>query len=430
MSDPRTIQVDYLSRVEGEGALTITFRGSQAHEVQLRIFEPPRFFEGFLRGRDYLEAPDITSRICGICPVAYITSACNAMEAALGIELEEGHRALRRLIYCGEWIESHALHVFMLHAPDFFGYPDAIAMAKDHGELVKRGLRMKKIGNALIERVGGRAVHPVNTRVGGFYRAPTRADLASFVTDLSWGRDAARESLRVLSKLAFPAFERDYEFVSAAQPGLYPIETGRIVSSGGMDIATDEYEQHFEETHVAHSTALHSAIRGRGPYFTGPLARFNLHHDKLSDVAREAAREAGLSAPCRNPFKSLLVRLVELVYAFDEALRLIAEYAPPSRPHVDAPVRAARGTGCCEAPRGLLYQRYTIDDRGAIVDAKIVPPTAQNQKTIEDDLYALAPALAAMSHEDATQRAEQAVRNYDPCISCSTHFLKLTIERL
>lgn len=273
---PKTIEVDYLARVEGEGGLTIRFRGREPEEVKLRIFEPPRFFEALLRGRSQMEVPDITARICGICPIAYMMSACNAIEDALGIEVPEGHHALRRLIYCGEWIESHALHVFMLHAPDFLGYPDALAMAKDHRDLVQRGLRMKKAGNALMTLIGGREIHPINVRVGGFYKVPSRAELRSLVPELQWGRQAARETLAWMSTLTFPEFERDYEFVAMSHPEEYPIARGRICSNKGLDITARDYDEHFTEEQVPHSTALHSRLKARGAYFCGPLARFNL----------------------------------------------------------------------------------------------------------------------------------------------------------
>jgi sulfhydrogenase subunit alpha len=425
----RTIQVDYLARVEGEGRLKIRLQGDRATEVQLAIFEPPRFFEAFLRGRSFREAPDITSRICGICPVAYLMSACHAMEDALGIRVEGPLRALRRLLYCGEWIESHGLHVFMLHAPDFLGYPDALAMARDHREWVQRGLRMKKAGNTIVDLLGGRAVHPVNVRVGGFYRAPTRAELETLLPELRWGREAAAESLEWMARFPFPRLERDYEFVALRHPDEYPLCEGRLVSSAGLDIDVRDYDGHFEESQVPYSNALHSRVRGRGAYLCGPLARFNLNFDRLWPESQARARAAGLGVPCKNPFRALLVRLVEIFQAFSESIRIIEGYVRPAAPFVDAPVRAATGYGGSEAPRGFLYHRYTIDESGTILDARIVPPTSQNQLSIEADLAALAPELAALPLGEATARAEQAVRNHDPCISCATHFLQLAIER-
>ncbi len=425
----KPIKVDYLARVEGEGALTITFKGKKPRKVELRIFEPPRFFEAFLRGRAQTETPDITARICGICPVAYQMSACHAIEDALGVKVDGPLRTLRRLLYCGEWIESHVLHAFMLHAPDFLGYQDALALAKDHPDRVKAGLRMKKAGNAIVNLLGGREIHPINVRLGGFYRLPAKAEFRAMLDELKWSRDAACESTKWMATFPFPDFERDYEFVALRHPDEYPFCEGRLVSNKGLDIAISEYEEHFEEQHVERSNALHSVLHGDVAYHCGPLARFNLNFDRLPAIAQELARDVGLTVPCLNPFKSLLVRMVETVHAIDEAIRIIEAYEPPDRPHVDVPARAGTGSGCTEAPRGILYHRYRVSDEGLIESAKIVPPTSQNQKCIEDDLRQIAEQLADMPHEEATWLAEQTVRNYDPCISCATHFLKLEIKR-
>jgi len=425
----RTIRVGTLARVEGAGALTIRLKGKRATGVELNIFEPPRFFEALLRGRSHMEVPDITSRICGICPVAYQMSSCHAIEDALGIRVEGALRALRRLLYCGEWIESHSLHVFMLHAPDFLGYPDAVAMAKDHPEAVKRGLRIKKTGNAIMTVLGGREIHPVNVRVGGFYRAPTPAELRTLLPEIEWALGAVGESLSWASRFSFPNFERDYEFVALKHGGEYPFTEGRIVSSRGLDVTAREFDAQCVEEQVPYSTALHARLRDRGAYLCGPLARFNLNFDCLSRLARDAAQAAGLERSCRNPFKSILVRLVEVLQALDEAKRIIEGYATPEQPFVAVKPRAATGFGATEAPRGMLFHRYTIDDHGLIADARIVPPTSQNQKTMEEDLLAMATVLAELPLAEATWRAEQAVRNYDPCISCSTHFLDCRIER-
>jgi coenzyme F420-reducing hydrogenase alpha subunit len=425
----KTIKVDYLARVEGEGSLLIKLKGDQVTDVKLKIFEPPRFFEAFLRGRHYSEAPDITARICGICPIAYQMSAVHAMENACGVQVEGPLRALRRLIYCGEWIESHTLHVYMLHAPDFLGYADAIRMAKDYPDDVRRGLRLKKIGNEIVRLVGGREIHPINVRVGGFYRVPTRHELAPLAEQLKWARDAALETVRWTAQLPFPEFEPDYEFVALRHPDEYPFNEGRLVSNRGLDIAIEDYEKHFVEEHVGHSNALHSVLKERGIYKVGPLARYSLNFDKLSPMAQEAAREAGLGPICRNPFRSIIVRSVETLYACDEALRIIDGYEMPDLPAITIEPRAATGYGCTEAPRGILYHRYRMDEQGTILDAKIIPPTSQNQKMIEQDLWQLVPNLLGLSDEKMTWQCEQAIRNYDPCISCATHFLKLRMER-
>ena len=374
--------------------------------------------------------PDITARICGICPVAYQTSSVRAMEDACGIAIDDGPiRALRRLLYCGEWLESHALHVHMLHAPDFLGYDSAIAMAADHRDVVERGLRIKKAGNTLMEVVGGRAVHPVNVRVGGFYRAPTRAELRPAAELLERAREAALETVRFTASLPFPDVALDHELVALAVDGEYPIDRGRIVSSAGLDIGVGEFDAVFEEEPVKHSNALHARIRERGSYLTGPLARFNLAFDALTPTAREAALEAGVGPVCRNPFQSIVVRAVEILYACEEALRLIGSYEPPDPPAVVVEPRRGAGCGASEAPRGMCWHRYEIDDDGTILDARIVPPTSQNQLAIEQDLRAVVTRHAALDDDALRARCEQAIRNHDPCISCATHFLRLDVDR-
>lgn len=425
----RTLKVDVLARVEGEGALYVKIKENKVTDVQLKIFEPPRFFEAFLRGRAFTEVPDITARICGICPIAYMMSACHAMENALGIKVEGQLRELRRLIYCGEWIESHGLHVFMLHAPDFLGYDDAIRMAKDHRDIVNLGLQLKKVGNEIVSFLGGREIHPINVCVGGFYKVPRKSDFKPLVEKIKWARDASLEALEWLEKLPFPDFEQDYEFVSLRHPEEYPFNEGRLVSNKGLDIAISEFDNHIAEEHVSYTHALHSAIKGRGSYFTGPLARYNLNFDRLPSEVKDAALSAGLGATCRNPFKSIIVRTVEILYALTEAIRIIDHYDQPSQPAVKAPPCEAVGYGCTEAPRGSLYHRYRIDSEGNVLDANIIPPTSQNQKQIEKDLWEFIPLHMNLTDEELTWQCEQAIRNYDPCISCATHFLKLKIER-
>lgn len=420
----RTISVNYLARVEGEGALLVRVKKGKVEEVKLKIFEPPRFFEAFLRGRNYSEVPDLTARICGICPVAYQMASCHAIESAFGARVTGPLRDLRRLLYCGEWIESHALHVFMLHAPDFLGYESAIHMAKDHPAIVEGALALKKIGNELMDVVGGRSVHPINVKVGGFHRAPRAADLSALTDRLKWARDKSVESVKWLGGLNFPDFSRDYELVAMRHPTEYAINEGDLVSTRGLCAGAADYETYFEERHVEHSTALQSRLNGKS-YFVGPLARVALNFDRLPDEARAASTAAGLTPDCRNPFKSIIARAVELVFACDEALRLIAGYQEPDRPAVEVVPRASSGQAFTEAPRGTIFHRYAFAADGTVTDAKIVPPTSQNQRSMEEDLEAFVPPRLHLSDADLRWQCEQAVRNYDPCISCSTHFLKL-----
>ena len=427
MTESRTLRVSALTRVEGEGALNVELRDGALHTVELNIYEPPRFFEAFLRGRAYTEPPDLTARICGICPVAYQTSACNAIEDACGVTLPPELLALRRLLYCGEWIHSHSLHMYMLHAPDFLGVPDVITIARDHREAVERGLALKKAGNRLQEVVGGRAIHPVNVRVGGFYSTPTKADLKPMAEELRRALDHALATVEWVAGFDFPDLTVEHELL-ALTAQRYAMEDGVIARSAGPAFPIAEFSDHVVETHVRHSTALHATLDGR-PHLTGPLARYTLNRDQLSPLAREAATAAGLGQECRNPFRSIVVRAVETVYAVEEALRIIDNYERPARPHVVVEPRPGVGHGWSEAPRGLLYHRYEIDEAGRIAAALIVPPTSQNQAAIEDDLGRV--IMAGIDLDDAalTTMCERAIRNYDPCISCSTHFLTLTVNR-
>ena len=429
-ADSRTVKVEGLARVEGEGSLRVEVRDGTVELVELEIFEPPRFFEAFLQGRRHTEAPDITARICGICPVAYQTSACLAIEDACNVAITDQIAMLRRLLYCGEWIQSHALHIHFLHAPDFFGCEDAVELAGLDLAAVQRGLEIKKVGNLVMEVVGGRAIHPVNVRVGGFYKAPSREEIAALVEPLRRARDAALASVEWVAGFDFPDIEIDYRFVSLRHPEYYAIESGRVASSDGLDLDAEGISELVEEQHVARSNALHARLGGQDMYLTGPLSRYALNSGQLSPIAREAAAAAGLGAVCNNPFRSIIVRAVELVYSCDEALRLVEAYEPPDPPAVAVPGTAGIGYGASEAPRGLLFHRYELDGDGLIRAARIVPPTSQNQLCIEDDLRRVAQANLSLPDEELGWLCEQAVRNFDPCISCATHFLDVTVERL
>jgi len=426
----RTLAATGLARVEGEGSMYVRVGDGLVEEVRLDIYEPPRFFEAFLAGRSFAEPPDITARICGICPVAYQTSACQAIEEACGVTLPGPLADLRRLLYCGEWISSHTLHVYMLHAPDFLGYPGAVELARDHRGIVERGLSLRRVANSIMELLGGRSIHPVNVRVGGFYRVPSAAELAPLAGQLRGALGLALDTVRWVAGFDFPDFRSGHELLALREPGRYPIERGTLVSSAGLEFTAAEFEQHVIEEQVPHSTALHARLAGRdGSYLTGPLARYTLNSQWLPPAASAAAREAGLGPVCRNPFQSIVVRAVEIVCAIEEALALIEAYQPPDQPFVPAVPRAGTGHGVSEAPRGVLYHRYELDQDAIVRSARIVPPTSQNQAAIQDDLRVFVQDRLDLADEPLTRACEQAIRNYDPCISCATHFLTLQVDR-
>ena len=427
----RTVAVDYLARVEGEGALTVRLRGREVEAVQLRIFEPPRFFEAFLRGRAYREAPDITARICGICPVAYQMSACHALERALGLQVDGGLRELRRLLYCGEWIESHSLHIFLLHAPDFLGVPDAVALARAHPERVREGLELKQAGNAILETIGGREIHPINVRVGGFYGLPEREVFEALRPGVERARELAESTVRWVATFPFPEAEESYEYVALRHPSEYPMNEGEVVSSEGMRWAPERFDEAFEEVQVPYSNAYHVVRRGAGPYLVGPLARWAQNHDRATPQATALAREIGLEPTVRNPHRAIIVRALEVLLATEEALRILDRYRRPERPYVPDPTLpdSAEGAAITEAPRGMLFHRYRLGPGGRIESARIVAPTTQNQKRIEVDLEHLVRRSLDLDDTALATACERAVRNHDPCISCATHFLRLEVVR-
>ncbi len=427
----RTIRVEALTRVEGEGALRVELDGDRVSSVELNIYEPPRFFESFLRGREVREVPDIVARICGICPVAYQMSATHALEKALGIDVDPTVHLLRRLLYCGEWIESHSLHIYLLHAPDFLGYESGLSMAADHREAVERGLEMKRIGNELLEILGGRAIHPINVTVGGFYRAPDRRRLKELLPQLQWGLDAACQTAHLVAGFDFPESNVEHPQVALRHEHEYPMNQGEVASTDGLVIPVGDYEQHYQERHIEHSTALHSVrVSDESPYLVGPLARFNLAYDRLPPQSKALADAVGLVPPVTNNFRSIIVRAIETACAYEEAIRLIEAYQSAPEPRLaELPQRSGRGCHATEAPRGLLYHAYEVDDQGRIASAKIVPPTSQNQAQIEHDLAQFVPSVLDLPQDEATRRCEHLIRNYDPCISCATHFLSFRIER-
>jgi coenzyme F420-reducing hydrogenase alpha subunit len=426
----RSVEVPVIARVEGEGALHITARDGEILDLRLEIYEPPRFFEAFLQGRSYAEVPDIVPRICGICPVAYQMSAIHGLERLFGVEVSPGTRELRRLLYCGEWIESHILHIFLLAAPDFLGYPNAIAMAKDHPELVRTALDIKRIGNDIMELIGGREIHPVSPRVGGFSRAARRRDLEPLLPRLEWALSQMPGIADVVASLPRPLLPREVEMVSMVNPDEYPINEGDLASTAGRRFDAATFEAVSREEHVAHSNALHSLMADTGtPYFVGPLARVNLNAERLTPVAKEVARRAGLSVPETDPFFSMAARAAEATLAIEESIRLIQAYVPPEPPMAEVVPRAGRATWVTEAPRGILYHRYDVGEDGTILEAKIVPPTSQNLRHMEEDLRNFVPGVLDRPDEELRRLCEMVVRNYDPCISCATHFLTLDIER-
>ena len=430
MSEKRIdINVPVLARVEGEGALDLRIENDVITNLKLRIFEPPRYFEKFLEGRSYKDVTDIVARICGICPVAYQMSAVQALESIFQFTPSQWVQDMRRLMYCGEWLQSHSLHIHMLAAPDFLGFGSVIDMARDHGDAVRRGLNLQGLGNDLIRLLGGRSVHPVSVCAGGLYHAPHEQDIDDLLTRFKQAQQDAADLIAWTAALDLAQDEQAFTSVSLRHAQIYPMNAGRLVSDNGLDIASHEFDTHFREQHMPQSTALHCLLHDE-PYLVGPLARLNNNLDRLPDATRVILDSTGIAFPSRNMFHSIVARAVEIHFALHEAIRLMEAYAEPAHAFEEVSVQAGVGYGCTEAPRGILWHRYELDASGHVTTARIVPPTSQNQARIEQDIGNALSHFGLDNEDNALQlHAEKVIRNYDPCISCATHFLTLNIDR-
>ena len=419
-----------IARVEGEGTLKLRIIDGEVTEARLSIFEAPRYFEKLVVGRTPNEIVDIVARICGICPVAYQMGASMAFEHLFEVEIDPQVKALRKLFYWGEWIESHALHVYMLHAPDFLGYDSAISMARDYKPVVEQALRLKRTGNEIMKLIGGRAIHPIAMRVGGLSKTPNKAQVEALREPLAEALVLSKATLKLVSTFKAPTFEREPLYVAIKHPKEYGLNEGRIVSSDGIDVPIWGWREAFREEHHEGSNALHARTLDGRTYMLGPSARVTLNADQLHPEAQEALRDSGLATQiAQNPYWSIAARAIELIHASAAALDIVNTYAEPARPFTPWTARAGETGWGSEAPRGICWHHYDVDETGRITAAQIIAPTGQNQGMIEQDLAGFAPKVLSLPHAEATIRLEQLIRSYDPCISCATHFLTLEIDR-
>jgi coenzyme F420-reducing hydrogenase alpha subunit len=424
MSERKRISVEHLTRVEGHGNLFALVEDGLPLEARFDIVEAPRLFEVFLRGQDYTRVTHTASRVCGICAVSHRCAAIRAVEAAFGVEVGERIHLLRRLAFHGEVIGSHVLHLFFLVAPDFLGAPSVFHLLPDQREAVLRAMRLKRAANDICATVAGRHIHPVGMEAGGFSFEPSRRSLEKLREVAAAAAEDLQAFLSLLREHAWPDFERETDYISLRQPGVYAFYEGELFSSRHGELNLADYRRTLPEHTVSGSNAKHAAHRG-APYMVGALARFNNNHPLLAAPARRAAQEIGLQPPCTNPFMIPAAQFVETVHCLDESIALIDRLTAPENRgqpcRVDVRPRASRGIGAVEAPRGTLFHEYAFDAGGICTEANLVIPTAQNLANLQADMAAYLLQTGDAPEEDLTRGLEALVRAYDPCISCATH---------
>jgi coenzyme F420-reducing hydrogenase alpha subunit len=414
------ININYIARVEGEASVKVEIKDGRVKDLKLNIWEPPRFFEGFLQQRRFDEVPDIVSRICGICPVSHMTTSIRALEKALGFSPSPDIIQIRKIMTLSQIVSSHLVHLYMLAMPDYYRLYSIADMLPRFRSEIKRLMRIKEVVNNTTALFGGRALHPVVMVVGGFTNLPSRDLVGKMIKELESIKTDAQEVLKVISELPCPDLNSNSEYVSISIPSGYAVNEGSIISSRGIHIKEDEYYSVFGETEVPYSNAKRTVIKGRGGLMSGALARLNLKFDMLHEEAKRAAKEIGYNVPDYNPFHNNLAQAIEIVHGISECLELL-EGLPMKKPEIQIKVREGEGFAATEAPRGLLCHHYVLNRRGVVEKANIITPTAHNFLSIEENLKKLVHQNISDKKEEIILKCEMLVRAYDPCFSCSVH---------
>ncbi|MFH1722944.1 MAG: Ni/Fe hydrogenase subunit alpha [Candidatus Altiarchaeota archaeon] len=422
-----TIELDHITKVEGHAKLKVKVDGGVVTKCQLEVFEGARYFEGILQGRRYDEAPHLTSRICGVCSQAHLITALQAIENALGVDVSPQTRLLRELLLLGQMIQSHALHLYLLVLPDYMGFESAIAMAAKYPKHIQRALNIKKLGNDICTLIGAREVHSITAVPGGFSKIPSQKELDSLLERIKKQKGDIVKAAELFAEFKYPDYQRPTEYVALQKEDEYALMDGTINSTEGLCISKERYLDYFQENIQEYSTAKFVVSEGKG-YMVGSLARINLNQRMLSSDARKLIDKSKFDFPNYNPFLNNFAQAVEMVHFTDRAIDILENIRIRKEDPVDFKLRAGRGVAATEVPRGTLYHDYELDDKGDVVHANIITPTTQNLKNCEDDIKGFLPTILKKSQKQVVSNIEMLIRAYDPCISCSTHFLDVEWE--
>ena len=429
----RTVVIPHLGRVEGHGGIFVRIEGNRVAQVEMDIFEGSRYYEALLKGKHFQEVQGIITRICAICSASHTVTALQALENALGVKVSERVHDLRGLLLLGATIESHALHVFALALPDFLGYESVLAMAGDYREEVVQALRLKQLGNKIQDLIGGRAVHPVNTLVGGFGKLPRHRELESLAKELEQALPVLDRFVDLAASIPLPQVKPGPTVYVALRPYVeaFRFRGVSLCTSRGEEYPLEAYREVIREFTVEHSHAKHAALEAGTTYMVGSLARLKLWGHYLTGRAKAAWTRLIPDPGDDNPLLNNWAQLVELVHSVERALEICQELLgqpEEARDMVDYQVRAGRGIGAIEVPRGTLFHEYELDEAGRVAAANVITPTAQNLANLERDLRAAAEAAlapgAGLADKELKLRLEMVARAYDPCISCSVHLVR------
>ncbi|NQU97922.1 Ni/Fe hydrogenase subunit alpha [Candidatus Woesearchaeota archaeon] len=422
----KKITLNHITKVEGHANLDVEIDDGKLINCELGAVEGARFFEGIVVGRKYDEIKEITSRICGICSVSHSMTSLKATEDAFGIDVSEQTKLLRELMSIGERIRSHATHLYFLALPDYLGCESAIEMAPKYKKEVERALYLMKLGNEIITKVGGRQMHPVSSVVGGFTHIPSKEDMKFLLSMLKESKPYAIKTLKLFSKLKYPTLEIDSEHIALYREEGQPLLDGPIISDKGLKTTSRSYVDFIEEYIVKHSTAKFAVRNGRG-YVTGALSRINLNYRTLSPKTKKILSNHHILFPSKNIFHNNVAQAVELVYWIDNAITILENSEFKQEPLADFSPRAGVGRAATEAPRGILFHEYKFDDKGNVESCNIITPTTQNLRSMEDHIRLYVENMLEAKKEQGyiTVEIEKLIRAYDPCFSCSAHFLKV-----